>query len=399
MRTFSYALLLALSASCTEWEAGPGGGGEGGAGNGAGGRGGGAAGEGSEPTDYPKGLHVEGNRILDAEGNDIVLVGVNHSGSEYKCIQSNGFFEGDADEEAVRAMKTWNVNAVRIPLNESCWLGINGVLSSYSGEAYKAAIKNFVALLHRYGIVPILDLHWAAPGTTPATRLQPMPNMDHSVDFWRDVALTFQDDSGVVFELYNEPFPDSNRDSDAGWQCWRDGCTANEWVAPGTERRTYEAAGMQSLVDAIRETGSEHVIVVGGLQYSNALSQWLAYKPEDPTGNLAAAWHVYNFNACRDRTCWEGAPRAVAAEVPLVATEIGQDDCQGNFISALMEFLDEQGSGYLAWAWTAHGACDPADRSQNVEGRPWSLITHYDNPAPTGEYAETFRDHLLSRAE
>lgn len=32
----------------------------------------------------------------------------------------------------------------------------------------------------------------------------------------------------------------------------------------------------------------------GGLAGSNDLSQWLTYKPSDPTGNLAAAWHVHN---------------------------------------------------------------------------------------------------------
>ena len=43
-----------------------------------------------------------------------------------------------------------------------------------------------------------------------------MPDADHAVDFWTDVATTFANDDGVVFELYNEPFPDSNHDSDAG---------------------------------------------------------------------------------------------------------------------------------------------------------------------------------------
>ena len=34
---------------------------------------------------------------------------------------------------------------VRIPINEDCWLGINGVPRAYSGAAYRAAIVAFVA--------------------------------------------------------------------------------------------------------------------------------------------------------------------------------------------------------------------------------------------------------------
>ena len=31
-------------------------------------------------------------------------------------------------------MKAWNINAVRVPLNEDCWLGINGVASARTPE-------------------------------------------------------------------------------------------------------------------------------------------------------------------------------------------------------------------------------------------------------------------------
>ena len=110
---------------------------------------------------------------------------------------------------------------------------------------------------------------------------------------------------------------------------------------------------MQSIVDAIRGAGSTHVILLGGLQYSNALTQWLAYQPTDPLGQLGAAWHLYNFNACVSAECWDVAPAAVAAAVPLVATEIGQNDCVGGFVTPLMQWLDGHGAGYLAWSWNA----------------------------------------------
>ncbi len=76
---------------------------------------------------------------------------------------------------------------------------------------------------------------------------------------------------------------------------------------------------MQDLVDAVRGTGARNLILAGGLAYSNDLSQWLTYKPSDPTGNLVAAFHTYNFNTCAGESCWNSTLAPVAAQVPLVA--------------------------------------------------------------------------------
>src|SRR5262249_58013178 len=79
--------------------------------------------------------------------------------------------------------------------------------------------------LRAHNLYPILELHWSAPGAQRATSQQPMPDRDHSVTFWSQVANFCQTDLSVVLELFNEPFPDSNRDTDAAWACWRDGGT------------------------------------------------------------------------------------------------------------------------------------------------------------------------------
>ncbi len=342
------------------------------------------------PGTHPTGLHASGNQLQDAAGNPIFLRGVNRSGSEYRCTQNSGFFDGQCDEASVRAMKTWNINAVRVPLNESCWLDISGAPARFSGQAYKAAIQSYVFLLHKYDLIPILDLHWSRAGNAEADRLDPMPNVDHSPAFWADVAATFKDDTGVIFKPFNEPFPDRNQDTDAAWECWRDGCTAQDWDPNAPE---YQAAGMQALVDAIRKTGATQLILLGGVEYSNALTQWQQYRPEDPQENLGAAWHIYNFNGCADQACWEAAPQRLSSAVPVVATEIGQDDCEGAFISPLMSFLDQHASGYLAWSWNVQGQCAAA--SEGNPGNPWPLIDHFETAAPNSAYAAAFRDHVL----
>jgi hypothetical protein len=153
---------------------------------------------------------------------------------------------------------------------------------------------------------------------------------------------------------------------------------------------TYQAVGMAALVAAIRPIAPRQLILLGGVQYSNSLSQWLTHAPADD--NVAAAWHVYNFNGCRSATCWDNAPAAVAANRPIVATEIGENDCAGGFISPLMQWLDDKGQGYLAWSWNSAASCIPA--APMVAGRPWPLVLDYATGTPTGGYAQAFHDHL-----
>ena len=132
---------------------------------------------------------------------------------------------------------------------------------------------------------------------------------------------------------------------------------------------------MQRLVDAVRSTGADNVIMLGGLAWANDLSQWLTYEPSDPDHNLVASWHAHNFNQCDTLSCWQEQIAPVIAKVPLVAGEIGDDDCVDTYMDHLMSWLDARSTGYLAWAWNvAKGSCPGgSDLIENYEGDPHSL--------------------------
>ena len=114
--------------------------------SGSAGTGGGALG-GSGGTANPyagfaaKALHVQGNKLVDTTGATVRLLGVNRAGSEYMCsppTQGGTTFDGSTGPTSISAMLTWNINTVRLPLNEHCWLGINGSL--VTAEQYRADI-------------------------------------------------------------------------------------------------------------------------------------------------------------------------------------------------------------------------------------------------------------------
>lgn len=320
---------------------------------------------------------MAGASLLNASGQAVQLRGVNYSGPEYACIQGWGIFDGPNDAASVRAIAAWRTNAVRVPMNEDCWLNINGAPAAYSGLTYQQAIKSYVNLLNQNGLYAILELHWTAPGTQKATGQQPMLDRDHSVTFWTQVAAAFKGNDAVIFEPHNEPYPDGNNDTAAAWRCWRDGGTCSGM--------SFQAAGMQEIVTAIRGTGATNVIALGGVQYSNALSQWLTYKPTDSLNNLVAAWHVYNFNVCNNGTCWNNTAGVVAAQVPVVATEIGDDSCNASFMNSLMSWLDAHNSGYLAWTWDTWGtACGDIALISDFAGTPTT-------------YGQIYKTHLAAR--
>jgi hypothetical protein len=293
--------------------------------------------------------------LINGIGQDVVLHGVDRMGTEYVCVQRPGIFDGPSDQASITAIKSWRTNAVRVPLNEDCWLGINGVPAAYGGAAYQQAIKNYVNLLNQNGLYVILDLHWAAPGTTKATGQLPMPNMDHSPTFWSQVATAFKGNNAVLFDLYNEPIPNGNTDTTAAWKCWRDGSAGGTCTG-----LAYQAAGMQALLDAVRATGASNVVMVGGVQWANTLwtnsaDNWLTYKPADPLNNLAASIHFYNWTWCMTVTCYNGEVAPVAAQVPVVAGELGNNSCDATWWNTIMSWLDGKQIGYLAWVWNTTG--------------------------------------------
>jgi len=69
-------------------------------------------------------IKVQGNHLVNQDGKTIRLLGVDRSGAEYECVTTNQVFDGPSNAASVKAMVSWHINAVRVPLNEDCWLGI-----------------------------------------------------------------------------------------------------------------------------------------------------------------------------------------------------------------------------------------------------------------------------------
>ena len=321
----------------------------------------------------PSGLQVSGTRLVDGNGKAVVLRGVNISATEFACAQGGtsgnagwSIFGGQPEDSpgTISAMQKWHVNAVRVPLNEDCWLGLNGINPAFGGATYRAAIIKFVMDLRKSGMYVIVDLHWNAPGSVVALSQQPMADSDHAPSFWKSVASQFAGDLNVVFDLYNEPFfygsYFENKSQDP-WVCWLNGCGLNQYLTGGqpyTKALSWQSAGMQQLIDAVRSTGASNVLIANGLNWANDNSGWLAHRPHDPTGNLAAGWHEYEGEQCAALPCWSTTIGPIAQRMPVIVGETGDYTGGGCHLANLPAFLpwaDSHGISYLAWTFNPWG--------------------------------------------
>jgi aryl-phospho-beta-D-glucosidase BglC (GH1 family) len=363
------------------------------------------------------GLHVvmgsgtSPGHIVDGSGKVVQLHGADRAGTEWSCLYGS-FFNGPSDQASIDAMKSWHVNAVRVPLNEDCWLGINGVSSGYGGQPYQDAIKGYVDLLTSNGMYVILDLHWAAPGSVTANGQLGMADADHAPTFWSQVASAYAgSNASVIFDLFNEPFI-------TDWNCWLTGGSCSQ----DYNGNTYTVAGMAALLKAVRGAGADNVVIMGGLGYASDFSQWVTEVSSIPTlaapldglslSNVAVSWHTYSDQSVQTQcptqynnytgTCASGADTAkaygitsvLAAGFPVVTGEIGigaystsgpysmtQAQGLGTWLDSMLTWLDQQGQSYVAWDWNTVA--------------PPLLISAFDG-TPTPYFGTTYQAHLAN---
>jgi hypothetical protein len=313
--------------------------------------------------------------IADGNGKVVVLHGADESGTENYCttwgpppiVISPEGGPSPLTQDSLTAMKSWGLNIVRIPLNEDCWLGINGVDPSVGGANYQKPILDAVNLITKTnGMYAILDLHWAAPGNSVPTVQGAMPDLDHTVTFWQQVATAYRDNGSVVFDLFNEPQMSSGTPDDQ-FKCWANGSTAAS--SGDCPMVGFAVAGMTQLLATVRQAGATNLVIMGGTGYSSQLGLWAKYVPTDTLSppNIAASWHVYDDQGgCTDTAATSvgtlcgasglGADAVMTAGYPILVGETGYYSCPQAVGQAwwpiFLSWADAQGIGYVAWSWS-----------------------------------------------
>ena len=224
----------------------------------------------------PSPLRVNGNKLVDENGQEVWLQGV--------CIDSLQWTAGGEHilQSLQVAIEQWHANVVRLPVTDEFWGG-RGKWQSDKGLKYRSLVDSVIREANSRGAYVVLDLH----------RFK-APQEEHA-EFWHDAATRYANQPGVIFELFNEPHS-------IGWTEWK--------------------TAMQKLLDTVRQTGANNVAIVGGLDWGFDLTGVASgeYVLQDTaTGRgIVYSSHIYPW-----KFQWDKYVLAAAGKHPLFIGEVG----------------------------------------------------------------------------
>ena len=218
-------------------------------------------------------------------------------------------------------------------------------------QNYLAKIKAAVALARNAGLDMILSMEWEPP--TGVFGQSPMPTDAHvlapytsTARAWQTLAPAFGSDSGVMYQLFDEPCAKQN--TPQAWQSWQH--------------------GHQAAIDVIRAVGAKNVLIAEGIR----CGKWLTNVPplRDPLNSLAYGVHPYpmpegvrrstadNFTAedfDRNFGDWQAQGHVVIATEWDIWDGNCHDGTDGNptspqIATALLGYLTAHHIGLAVWA-------------------------------------------------
>ncbi len=342
-------------------------------------------------------LHVEGNLLLDRQGNRVLLTGVN-------CASLEWLSNPERLVDTVKhALDVWHANTIRLPLSQDRWFGFGGdqVGEDELGERYRSIVDTIIEEIAARRKYIILDLHRSNCGSWGEFISGNMPDMN-SLVFWKEMARRYGNHPNVLFGIFNEPFKVS-------WDCWRDGgeitveyapqnignqIMRDESGEPVLEKITFQSPGLQKMVDTVRAAGARNIAVIAGLDWGYELDGVdKGYVINDNGGNgIMLDSHEYPWKRLDN---WAELVDVVNDRYPILIGECGhygehvevyegpQREVSEKWVPRLLDWVEK--NGYHITAWDFHDTAGP------------SLIKNLDDFEPTEFWGVYFKSFLEKR--
>ncbi|PJE94503.1 beta-mannosidase [Streptomyces carminius] len=262
-----------------------------------------------DTADAP-GLRVEDGRLLEADGNDFVMRGVNHA---------HTWFTNELD--SLSHIKAKGANTVRVVLS--------------SGDRWTrndaSDVANVVSECKANRLICVLEVH----DTTGYGEQEGAVTLDRAAEYWISVrsALEGQEDY-VIVNIGNEPHGNN------GYERW--------------------ASDTGAAVRKLRDAGFDHTLMVDapnwGQDWSGTMRADAASVFEaDPDRNTMFSIHMYGVYNTAARV-QDYLNSFVSAGLPILVGEFGHDHSDGNpDEDAILATAERLGLGYLGWSWSGNG--------------------------------------------
>lgn len=268
------------------------------------------------------GFHVDGTKLLDANGNEFVFRGINHAHTWFK----------DMDDEALEAIAATGANSVRLVL-------ANG------GQWEKDSKENIEALIAKckeLKMVAILEVH-------DATGKDDTQLFNSIVDYWLEMKDTL---------IGNEDYVILN--------------IANEWI--GSWKSGTWAKGYTEAIPKLREAGIKNLIMVdsaGWGQYAKSIKdKGMEVFNSDPLKNTMFSVHMYGSAGGNAKQIEQNLTYATSQNLCVCVGEFGYNHSDGDVDEdSIMKYCTENNIGYLGWSWKGNsGGVEYLDIAKEWDG-------------------------------
>ncbi len=282
-------------------------------------------------------LRVQGNHFVDANGNTVVLKGLN------LCYPSILQREGHWSEDYFKQAASWGARLVRVPIDPGSYRKIGK-------EKYLAVLDQAVEWSKSQGMYVMVD--WHSIGN-PISGIFQEPwqeemrtTLPEMKEFWAAVADRYKDEPAVAFyEIFNEPAAMDWKGGHLAWSQWRD-------MADG-------------IIDVLYAHNPRAIPVVGGLQWAYDLKGAAA----EPLRNRGIAFAAHPYPGHAPKAVWEETWEKdfgyLAKDYPVILTEFGFDP-HDTVMPSVYQADTDYGRRILAFA--------------KERGMSWTAFVFYNGP-------------------
>jgi hypothetical protein len=190
----------------------------------------------------------------------------------------------------LQELQAWGANAVRFQVSQPGLDPQNALFNA----SFLTQIQGAVTYARSIGLNVIVCVQDEAQSgeTSPAS----VPNAA-TVRVWQELAPLFNADTGIMYEIMNEPN-----------------------LTPGTANWATWQTAMTSVITAIRATGSQNAVIADGLSYAEILTG--APAPTDPLNQVIYGEHPYFAGTSTElASTWAANWGNFAATEPVMITE------------------------------------------------------------------------------
>ena len=260
------------------------------------------------------GFSVSGTKLLDSNGKEFVMRGVNHA---------HTWFKGEMNT-ALTAIAATGANTVRVVLaNGKQW-----------SEDNEASVKQIVDRCKALGMIAVLEIH-------DATGKNDTQSLNDAVDYWIKIKnVLIGNEAYVIVNIANEWYGEWNSTG------WRDG---------------YLQA-----IPKLRNAGIKNTLMVdcaGWGQYPKSIHDYgKAVFDADTLKNTMFSIHMYEYAGANAQTVRSNIDGVLALNVPVVIGEFGQKHGSSSGQSTpvayqeILSYCQSKNVGYLGWSWKGNGS-------------------------------------------